>query len=62
MKPIILVPLVALVLVGGSAGAYLAVTSEGSVEEAVIAQPTPTPEPTQPPSGGGGGVDGDLRS
>ncbi len=45
MKPIILVPLVALVLVGGSAGAYLAVTSEGSVEEAVIAQPTPTPEP-----------------
>jgi hypothetical protein len=68
MKPIILVPLVALVLVGGSAGAYLAVTSEGSVEEATVAQATPTPTsaaeptpttaPTQAPGGaGGGGLD-----
>jgi hypothetical protein len=69
MKPIILVPLVALVLVGGSAGAYLAVTSEGSVEEAVIAQATPTPAPaaetptptpTQVPGGAGGGGEGTL--
>ncbi len=59
MKPIILVPLVALALAVGSAGAYFWLSSEGSVEETVIAQPTPTPEPTQPPSGGGG-VGGDL--
>ena len=49
MKPIILAPLVALVLTGGSAGAYLWVTSEGSGEEATVAQPTstPTPAPTE---------------
>ncbi|MCH7999994.1 MAG: hypothetical protein IIA91_11005 [Chloroflexi bacterium] len=50
MKPIILVPLVALALVGGSAGAYLAVTSEGSVEEVVVAQPTATPTPAAEPT------------
>ncbi len=72
MKPIILVPLVALALVGGSAGAYLAVTSEGSVEEAVIAQATPTPAPAEEalptptpgsaesPGGGGGGGEGTV--
>ena len=52
MKPIILVPLVALVLVGGSAGAYLAVTSEDSVEEATVAQPTAAPTPTPTPAEG----------
>ncbi len=45
MKPIILVPLIALALAGGSAGAYFWLSSEGSVEEAVIAQATPTPTP-----------------
>ena len=45
MKPIILVPLIALALAGGSAGAYLALSSEGSVEEATVAQPTATPSP-----------------
>src|SRR3972149_1502093 len=45
MKPIILAPIVALALTGGSAGAYLWVTSEGSVEEATVAQPTATSTP-----------------
>ena len=45
MKPIILVPLVALVLAGGSAGAYLALTGEGSGEEAAVAEATPTATP-----------------
>ncbi len=71
MKPIILVPLIALALAGGSAGGYFWLSSEGSVEEAAVAQPTatptptpaeealptPTPAPTQPPGGGGGGGD-----
>ncbi len=45
MKPIILVPLIALALAGSSAGGYFWLSSEGSVEEAVIAQATPTPTP-----------------
>ena len=46
MKLIVLAPFVALALAGGSAGAYFWVTSEGSVEEATVAQPTATPTPT----------------
>ena len=52
MKPIIFAPLVALALAGGSAGAFLAVTSDGSVEEAVVAQPAadaPAPAAETPP-------------
>ena len=45
MKPVFLVPLVALALAGGGAGAYFWVTSGGGTEEAAVAQPTPTPEP-----------------
>jgi len=45
MKLIVLAPLIALALAGSSAGAYFWLTSEGSVEEAVIAQATPTPAP-----------------
>lgn len=44
--PKLLLPLVALLAVGGSAaGAYFWVASGGGVEEAAVAQPTPTPEP-----------------
>src|SRR3990172_7439310 len=45
MKPVVLVPLVALALAGGVTGAYFWVTSGGGTEEAAVAQPTPTPEP-----------------
>ena len=45
MKLIVLAPLVALALAGGSAGAYFWLSSEGRVEEATIAQATPTPAP-----------------
>jgi len=48
MKPILIAPVVALALAGGSAGAYFWATSEGSVEEAPVAQPSPTPTPTPP--------------
>ena len=50
MKPILIAPVVALALAGGSAGAYLWATSEGSVEEAAVAQPTPTPTAITVPS------------
>jgi len=42
MKPVIVVPLVALALAAGGAGAYLWLSSAGSTEEVVV-QPTPTP-------------------
>ena len=55
MKPIILVPLVALALAGSSAGAYFWLTSGGSVEEAVVAKPAAdtveTPTSTPAPQG-----------
>ncbi len=76
MKLIVLAPLIALALAGGSAGAYFWLTSEGSVEEATVAQPTaaptaqtptaepaqetPAPAPTQPPGGAGGGSEGTV--
>ncbi len=50
MKPIILVPLIALALAGSSAGGYFWLSSEGSVEEAAVAQPTATPAPTAEPT------------
>jgi hypothetical protein len=50
MKPVVLVPLVALALAGGGVGAYFWLSSGGGVEEAVVAQPTATPTPTPPPS------------
>ncbi len=60
MKLIVLAPLIALALAGGSAGAYFWLTSEGSVEEATVAQPTATPTPTTVPTEPLGGVGGDL--
>ncbi len=72
MKPIILAPLIALALAGSSAGAYFWLSSEGSVEEATVAQPTATPAPaadtptqetatpSEVPGGAGGGGEGTL--
>jgi len=63
MKPVIIVPIVALALAAGGAGAYFWLTSGGSEQE-VVAQPTPTattaptvtptaePTPTPEPSPG----------
>ncbi len=50
--PKLLLPLVALALAGGSVGAYFWLTSEGSVEETAVLQPTatPTPAPTTQPT------------
>lgn len=46
MKPIIVAPIVALALAGAGTGAYFLGTSEGGEEEAVVGQPTLTPEPS----------------
>jgi len=50
MKPIFVAPLVALALAGGGVGAYFAVASEGTGEEAAVAEATPTPIPTSEPT------------
>ena len=46
MKPVVIAPVVALALAAGGAGAYFWLASGGSVEEAAVAQPTPTAEST----------------